>query len=199
MNGLNLLQRSEAKAKGLKYYFTGKPCKHGHVAERTTSNGNCVTCVNITQLQRYHEVYKEDPTQRQKRQIAARNRHKVVGTKWHHEHKERASLLNKQWRERNKEAFAEYAVQWRRDNLDKLTKNAASYRAAKLQATPSWANHEKIQQIYTEAAQRTKETGIEYTVDHTIPLNGETVCGLHVEYNLQVLTRSENSSKGNRL
>jgi hypothetical protein len=36
--------RDEAKALGLKRFFTGKPCKHGHVAERGLSNPGCMEC-----------------------------------------------------------------------------------------------------------------------------------------------------------
>ena len=38
------IERAEAKAKGLRFYFTGKPCKHGHVAEREVLNATCVEC-----------------------------------------------------------------------------------------------------------------------------------------------------------
>lgn len=38
------LSRSEALARGLIRYFTGKPCKRGHVAERQVSNGSCAMC-----------------------------------------------------------------------------------------------------------------------------------------------------------
>ena len=41
---MNIITRTEAQAQGLKTYFTGKPCKHGHVAERYTSRGICVEC-----------------------------------------------------------------------------------------------------------------------------------------------------------
>jgi len=41
---MQIISRAEAKAKGLKRYFTGKPCKHGHVAERQVYNATCVVC-----------------------------------------------------------------------------------------------------------------------------------------------------------
>lgn len=37
------IERRESK------YFTGKPCKHGHIAERYTMMGNCVECARAAQ------------------------------------------------------------------------------------------------------------------------------------------------------
>lgn len=37
--------RGEASRLQVVLYFTGKPCRHGHVAERLTWNGNCVECM----------------------------------------------------------------------------------------------------------------------------------------------------------
>lgn len=37
-------ERQKAKAFGLKRYFNGRMCKHGHVAERLTSCGRCIEC-----------------------------------------------------------------------------------------------------------------------------------------------------------
>jgi hypothetical protein len=39
-----IISRSEAEAAGLKHYFTGKPCKRGHVAERFVSTKTCMHC-----------------------------------------------------------------------------------------------------------------------------------------------------------
>jgi 5-methylcytosine-specific restriction endonuclease McrA len=55
-----------------------------------------------------------------------------------------------------------------------------------------------IEEIYHLANLRTKVTGIEWNVDHIIPLQSKKVCGLHVPWNLQVITASDNSIKGNR-
>ena len=68
----------------------------------------------------------------------------------------------------------------------------AKRRAEKLSATPKWANLEKIKEKYKNCPKG-------YHVDHYFPLQGENVCGLHVENNLQYLTAEQNISKGNKL
>lgn len=50
---------AEAKARDLKRYFTGKPCSHGHVAERRTGNRNCIACVQLRDTVRY-DANRED-------------------------------------------------------------------------------------------------------------------------------------------
>lgn len=67
----------------------------------------------------------------------------------------------------------------------------AKYRAAKLRASPEWANQKLIYKIYDNRPEG-------YHVDHIVPLQGKLVCGLHVESNLQYLHASENLSKGNK-
>lgn len=51
---MNIISRAEAKAAALKRYFTGKPCKHGHIAERATVNGLCHECGRLKNLKNYH-------------------------------------------------------------------------------------------------------------------------------------------------
>jgi len=90
------------------------------------------------------------------------------------------------------------------DELYKIEKRAkhSSYvverRKKRDQSMPPWANKKAIQSIYIEARQLTAKTGIPHEVDHIIPSNHPLVCGLHVEYNLQILTESENQEKSNR-
>jgi hypothetical protein len=75
-------------------------------------------------------------------------------------------------------------------------------RAMKLKATPSWLTDEHIKQmesLYIKRDELRLEDGIIYHVDHVVPLISETVCGLHVPWNLQVITASDNLTKGNRV
>jgi excisionase family DNA binding protein len=78
---------------------------------------------------------------------------------------------------------------------DLLALAEARYRRMRM---PPWANGAAIRAIYAEAKRLTAETGIEYHVDHVIPLVGERVSGLHVETNLQVLPKRDNLLKRNR-
>mgnify|MGYP003658818924 CR=1 FL=1 len=92
--------------------------------------------------------------------------------------------------------------QWRRDNPGKSAARSAKYDASKIQRTPKWLTKEQRAEmvtIYERCAQKTKETGVIFHVDHCVPLRGKTVCGLHVPWNLRIITASENCSKGNRV
>lgn len=70
------------------------------------------------------------------------------------------------------------------------------------QATPSWLTFEQKQDIatiYEHMRDCRSVTGEDYHVDHIVPLKGETVCGLHVPWNLQVMPAYVNMSKSNSL
>jgi hypothetical protein len=47
VTGLNHLPKTnaEARVQGAKHYFTGRPCKNGHIRERLSSTGDCVPCI----------------------------------------------------------------------------------------------------------------------------------------------------------
>lgn len=109
------------------------------------------------------------------------------------ERKARDQARSAKWRADNPGRNTEYARGWRAANPGKQNAYKMARRAAVLQATPAWADMAAIERIYEEAAL----LGME--VDHVYPLRGENVCGLHVENNLQLLTRRDNAVKGNRV
>ena len=90
---------------------------------------------------------------------------------------------------------------WQKLNSDKVNATQAKRRANKLRATPKWLTVDdlnKITEFYVLAKQLEQETGIKYHVDHIVPLQGTTVSGLHVPWNLQVIPAAENLTKSNK-
>ena len=65
-------------------------------------------------------------------------------------------------------------------------------------ATPTWADQQRIDEIYAERLRLNSANSQQYEVDHVIPLKGKLVCGLHVHYNLQILTKDKNHEKTNK-
>ena len=44
---MKLISLKEARTLGLKRYFTGKPCVHGHISERQVSARRCIQCTRV--------------------------------------------------------------------------------------------------------------------------------------------------------
>lgn len=105
------------------------------------------------------------------------------------------------WYWRNKEKRNKKANEHYANNKPMYNAKTAKYRAKKLDRMLKWGKEKLKPQIeiwYKRAALATIFMEEEYAVDHIVPLQGKNVSGLHVPWNLQLLTKSENSSKGNR-
>jgi hypothetical protein len=115
------ITRKEAKEQGLRYYFTGEPCKHGHLSEKFVSNGTCLVC-----------------TRKQAYGWAKENKDKVVQNKkkYRQKHKDKEKISKKLWAQKNKARRS--AAQSKRE-------------AAKKQRTPTWADQKDIISWYEVA------------------------------------------------
>lgn len=91
----------------------------------------------------------------------------------------------------NLEKKKESSRAWRARNKDKVCFYSSKRRSDIVNATPPWADMDIIKDFHKEAQYHNME------VDHIIPLTHPLVCGLHCEFNLQLLTKSENCSKNN--
>ena len=135
---------------------------------------------------------------------AAANPEKVKAKKrrayWKNPEKERAAQRAKHTR--YAPIYNAGMRRWRKANPDKANALSGAYQRAKSQATPAWLSAiqmAQVEEFYDIAAARTVQTGVNHEVDHVFPLRGKNISGLHVPWNLQVLTERENISKGNRL
>lgn len=112
--------------------------------------------------------------------------------------KERARETTRRWAAENPERKREMDRRFAQENPALVTSYKAKRRAKERQATPPWLteSHEsEMRAIYAEARKLTDSTGERHEVDHIVPLQGKTVCGLHVPWNLRVLTRDENNRR----
>ena len=165
-----LISRTEAKNLGLTRYFTGVPCSKGHISERLTYNWMCAQC----NLDHVKNRYKKNP----KKTII------------------RATQHNRN----NPEKAREQRKKWKLKNPNKVQQESARRRATKIERTPDWLNAGhlfEIECIYRYCA-ALRSIGLDYEVDHIVPLQGECVSGLHLPWNMQIITASENAKKGNR-
>lgn len=184
--------RAEAKATGAKYYFTGEPCKHGHIAARKTK-GACVDCMKlewaegaVKRADYFKEYNKSEAGQAAKKTYYDANT-ELVKLRAMARPKSQRAQYTKTWKEKN-------PLLVKADNKHRRTKHK--------QATPKWltdAERAQIRQIYIDAMTVTRITGVKWVVDHIYPLRGETVSGLHVPWNLVPMTRAANLIKSNIL
>jgi hypothetical protein len=127
-----------------------------------------------------------------------RARHRENCLRWQKAHPSVGTAKALRYRLRYPERSLESGRKWRQNNKDRVNARKAARIAAKLRATPAWANHAKIREAYRQAKELTQRTGIAHHVDHIVPLRSKIVCGLHWEENLQVLPWKDNQLKGNR-
>ena len=119
---------------------------------------------------------------------------------WREANKDKQTVAIKAWRENNPERTAVMYRDWASKNKDKVNAKWMKREASKKHRTPSWLTDDElwmIEQVYDIAAKRTKMLGIDFHVDHIVPLQGKTVSGLHVPWNLQVLPAKQNRQKSN--
>ena len=180
--------RATAKATGAKYYFTGVPCIRGHITLRKTK-GACIDCIK--------EDWAKDNAKRSEKPKSEAS--KAAGKRYYEKNKD---LVKARANARPKNEVSQYKKKYKEANPD-LYKALTSVRKRRHRnATPKWISTSQklaMRQLYLQAMELTKLTGERYVVDHIIPLISDEVCGLHVPWNLRVITQEENLRKSNKL
>lgn len=180
--------RKEAKEQGAKYYYTGEACVRGHVALRKTK-GVCVECMK--------EDWAKDNAKRslQPKSEAA----KEAGRRYYMQNREAVIARANARPLEEKQAWKKTHKQRNPDYYNALT---SLRKRRHRNATPPWLSKKQraeIKNLYLIAITMTKTTGERYVVDHIVPLLGKDVCGLHVPWNMRVITQEENLKKSNKV
>lgn len=166
---MELISRKDAQARGLKLYFTGQPCKRGHISARLVRDAVCREC-ELARHGGYHARHRD-------RQLARMARNN----------------------ERNREAIAcAMRQRYAADPAPTRAKTAAR-RARELAAMPAdYGELDELVMLEAAAACRRREamTGYRWEVDHMVPLSRG---GLHSWSNVQVIPAWLNRWKRNRL
>lgn len=163
---MKVISRAEAKTKGSKRFFTGIPCKNGHVAERFVSDKSCMAC----RLER--------------------------AKKWFDAHREQKRAYDKRYVKENRKKRTEYMKAWAKQNRDKAAiheRNAYALRKgakgkldqAQVELLLRAQNH--------KCAYCRKLLKRKFHLDHIKPLSKG---GKHEFRNFQLLCPKCNTSKG---
>jgi 5-methylcytosine-specific restriction endonuclease McrA len=180
--------RAAAKATGAKFYFTGEPCVRGHIALRKVK-GACMECLKedwAVDNERRKDKPKSEAAKAAAKRYYERNRELVIA---------RAAARPAEEKRKRRSEYKDR-------NVDAVRADTSVRKRRHREATPKWLTADEklsMRQLYVEARKLTALTGERYAVDHIIPLRGESVCGLHVPWNLRVITQEENLKKSNKL
>lgn len=189
----NFVSRSQSKTSGDKYYFTGQPCKRGHIAQRLVSNMSCVECVAMTKATRDKAYY-------------VKNKDKVIARveKWVASNREHVRKYHDQYYQLNADHLIQASTERYADNKDAIrvqqkqyydsnrkqinARNLPNVRKRQLkisQATPIWFESKAVKNLYELSQQQG------YDVHHIVPLHAHPlVCGLHCLANLVPIPKS---------
>jgi len=129
------------------------------------------------------------------------SRHAIA---WAKNNKEKIARTQRKYYSRNKEKRRKYSEEWKKKNPAKTTAQEGRHRALRLKRVPPWLTKEQkkqIQSFYILAREMNKTGNPDdpFQVDHIVPLRGKEVSGLHVPWNLQILLKSENDKKSNKV
>lgn len=120
-----IITRAEAVALGLRFYFTGKPCKSGHISIRRVQ-GVCLECRRIgcrNYSRRWRLKNKDKQRAYQKLYQTTgkfKQRVQTYRKKYYQKNKQIVDSKHRRWLESHREERRRYAKRWSDNNRDRV-------------------------------------------------------------------------------
>ena len=188
---------------GAKFYFTGKPCPHGHVCERYASGGDrgkCLFCARKRRNAFGRRYYRKNKEKFANYSAASYQRNKDKrnreSTEWRKANPERSRAIMAKWREANRELFRKICREWARNNKDKRHAHRAMRNGAEGSFTSDDVTEIMLKQKGRCAIPTCRiKLGNDFHIDHIVPLK---LGGTNWRRNIQLLCPLCNARKGAR-
>jgi 5-methylcytosine-specific restriction endonuclease McrA len=191
-----IISRKEARERGLKRYFTGKPCKHGHLVQRYIGTGHCIACDNAScsKGQKKHRAVRTKSQRQWRIRNRARHNATIRQRRKNPVILEKHNAINSRWRDKN----PNYINEWRENNPEKH-KAIVHKRLSRKKNSGGVITAVEIKEIYRlqggKCAYCKQVLGTKYQVDHIVPLaNG----GRNETKNVQLLCAKRKGSCNQR-
>ena len=148
---MQVITKAEAIKAGMQYYFTGRPCKHGHLGKRNVKYGVCLECARVTAKKIYmDEQRRTEKLEKQKdyrlenkellkkkyRDFYWENRERLLSEdkKYRDENSQKVKIRHRVYRDKNKIHISIREKKWRAENKELVRAKHANRRARVLKA-----------------------------------------------------------------
>ena len=191
-----LVSYVEAKAKGLKRYFTGKACRHGHIAERFVVSCACVVCVDLRNRKWMKTEHGKAIRRKVQQDFIARNPNYIQ--EWGDQNADKQAQHARRWYLKDPQRHVEVSTAWRKANPEKVRASVRN-RTALRKAAEGTHTAQEIIELLDRQNWECAECGVSLKekrhIDHIVPLSRG---GPNYISNLQGLCPTCNCSKNAR-
>lgn len=170
---MDIITRAEAKEKQLPKYFTGEPCRNGHIDERITSTAKCCQCKREAEM-RWYNKNREDVLE-YRADLRQQERHRAYIKKYGELYRTNKAEAIRQYNQEHKEQAAEWAKQYRKTLRGKVVS------------------------ILANIKDRAKRLGLEFDLTHDDIIIPETCPVLGIPINPTAERMSDNSPSVDRI
>lgn len=189
--------RAEALRIGSKYYFTGKPCKNGHISKRTSNSGR--SCFECAKERRKKSRAKNPEIWRQYNKKSNSGEKRKASKKiWKNRNKEKLLQQERALYQKNKKKRNESAKKWKSKNVE-VCRTHCRNRKARLKNAEGRHTKSDVDVLYAAQSgmcvvcHASLRDG--YHVDHIVAISRG---GSNWPSNLQLLCAPCNQSKSDK-